>query len=128
MIDRNLLARHPATLRAEQLLREQRLAAPPGVTPLVALTLAGLREGSEVEEYAAGLLRQTPGSAVSLLVPDYERLQAEAESLGEWPALDGQLRELLPDLAAWDQATSVLTENLLASREIVYPASARLSG
>lgn len=128
MIDPKLLARHPATLRAEQLLRERRVAAPPGVPPLVALMLAGLREGSEVEEYAVTLLQLTPGAAVANLVPDIARLDAEAGSLGEWPALSEQLDELVPDLQTWEQAASMLAENLLANRLIVHPGSVPLNG
>ena len=128
MIDPNLLARHPATLRAEQLLREQRLAAPPGVTPLAALVLAGVPEGSELEEYAATVLLRSPAAAVSLLVGDYERFQAERGTLGDWPALAEQLSELQLDLGTWESAVSALTENLLASRATVFPGLPRLSG
>lgn len=127
MIDRNLLAQHPATRRAEQLLRERRLEAPPGVTPLAALLLAGVPEGSEIEEYAATVLLRSPVE-VSLLVGDYERFQAERGTLGEWPALDEQLSELERDLGTWDQAVSTLTENLLSSRATVFPGLPRLSG
>lgn len=128
MIDPKLLQQHPATRRAEQLLRERRVAAPPGVTPLAALVLETVREESELAEFAYAVLVHSPVKAARFLVGDQERLLAEEGSLGEWPALADQLSELLPDLATWDQAGKVLTENLLASRAIVYPGSARLSG
>lgn len=115
--------------RAEDLAQEalRELKEPPrSGSALVNLTvLASQSRGvpSELAQRAALLLRERLAWALALLVPDHERLAADAERLGP-AALSEHLEELAAQLEPVPPLArgAILLDNLDAALQVAYPS------